>query len=105
MEVAQARATVCAWTFRGSWLRSTISRPMRVTVLEGMTWPKTTESTSRGEIRLRATSSFTTSDPRSTADRSRKSVPDFTNGVRSPSMTAARRPGAGVPFWLMAKLR
>ena len=44
IEVAQARATVWASTERGSWVRSTISRPMRVASLEGTTWPKITAS-------------------------------------------------------------
>ena len=42
IEVAQARETVWACTLRGSWVRSTISRPMSVTVDDGITCPKTT---------------------------------------------------------------
>jgi hypothetical protein len=102
IEVAQARATVWACTLRGSWVRSTISRPMSVTVGEGMTWPKMTESNAFGGSPLRATSSFTTSAPRSVAERSLKSVPAFTNGVRRPATTAARRPGGGEPFMPMS---
>src|SRR6266545_1060815 len=104
MDVAQARETVWAWTLRGSCVRSTISRPMRVTVEDGITCPNTTESTSFGGIPVRATSSFTTSAPRSTAERSRKSVPALTKGVRSPATTAARRPAGREPFMPMRSL-
>jgi hypothetical protein len=105
IEVAQARATVWAWTDRGSCVRSTISRPMRVTVFDGMTCPKTTASNSFGARPLRTTSSFTTSAPRSVAERFRKSVPAFTKGVRSPATTAARRPGGRDPFMPMGALQ
>ena len=74
---------------------------MSVTVGDGITWPNTTESNSFGGMPLRATSSFTTSAPRSTAERSLKSVPAFTNGVRRPATIAALRPGGTEPFMPM----
>ena len=69
MEVAQARATVCASILRGSPAASTTSRAMDGAVSVGMTCPKTTWSISCGSSSARCTSSWTTIRPRSSAVR------------------------------------
>ncbi len=89
-EVAQARDVVWAGSVRGSSVRSTTSRPMSEESWDGITWPKMSASNSERERPLRATSSFTRIAPRSTAERSLKSPPDRTKGVRSPATTATR---------------
>ncbi len=98
IEVAQARETVCASTLLGSCVRSATSRATSETRGDGITCPKTTASYSSGGIPLRATSSFTRIAPRSTAERSTKSPPAFTKGVRRPATMAARRPRPGAPL-------
>ena len=94
-EVAQARDVVWAGTVRGSSVRSTTSRPMSEESWDGITWPKMSASNSARGRPLRATSSFTTMEPRSMAERSLKSPPDRTKGVRRPATTATR--GGGEP--------
>ena len=101
-EVAQAREVVWAGTVRGSPVRSTTSRPMSEESWEGITWPKMRASNSERGRPLRATSSFTTMAPRSMADRSLKSPPDLTKGVRRPATTATRwggEPSDGLREW------
>src|SRR5260370_26378969 len=46
-----------------------------------------------GGISARCTSSETTCRPSSSAERSLKTVPDLTKGVRRPATIATRRPG------------
>src|SRR5260370_6564823 len=60
---------------------------------DGTTVPKTSWSMAAGGISARCTSSDTTCLLSSSAERSLKTVPDLTKGVRKPATMATRRPG------------
>jgi hypothetical protein len=96
IDVAHARAAVCASILRGRPAASTTSRAMLGAVTVGITWPNTTWSISSGSSSARSTSSRTTIVPRSSAVSSPNTVPAFMNGVRSPFTTATRRQFLGV---------
>ena len=88
---AQARFTVWAGTSFGRPAPSTASRARFGAFTDGTTWPMTTAPTEPGSTSVRSSSSRTQALARSTAVRSRKTVPERAKGVRQPATMATRR--------------
>src|SRR5215510_15058078 len=87
---AQARFTLKAGTAAGRPVPRTTSRPRFGALTDGITWPITTVPIDSGAISVRSTSSRTHAFARSSAVRSRYTVPALANGVRQPATTATR---------------
>ena len=88
---AQARLTVWAGTDFGSPAPRATSRPRFGALTEGTTCPMTTVPIEAGSTSVRSRSSRTQTFPRSTAVRSRNTVPERANGVRHPATIATLR--------------